>query len=78
MHLKLLTVKKQDQVITIGKHDYFTPPEFDKQVRQARTVAFLKWGKCDDCSSWVHLKYCSSVTEIEAGVPFKCKDCDLN
>ena len=55
-----------------------SPPEFDKQVRQARTVAFLKWGKCDDCLGWVHLKYCSSVTEIEAGVPFKCKNCDLN
>ena len=38
-----------------------SPPEFERQIRVERRVQFLKWGKCNSCHGWVHLRYCSPV-----------------
>ena len=51
------------------------PPEFERLIREEGRVQFLKWGKCDNCDGWVHLKYCSPVQEIERGNHFKCTKC---
>ena len=51
------------------------PPEFERLIREEGRVQFFKWGKCDNCDGWVHLKYCSPVQEIERGNHFKCAKC---
>ena len=52
-----------------------TPPAIEKQIRVERRVVILKWGKCDSCHGWVHLKYCFPIEEIERGSSFKCIKC---
>jgi hypothetical protein len=35
-------------------------------------ITITKWGKCDSCSHWTHLIYCSNVRVIRCGDKFKC------
>ena len=35
----------------------------------------LKWGQCDLCDKWVHLKYCTSVCRLRKDSVFKCPAC---
>lgn len=40
------------------------------------TVEFVKWGQCDQCNHWVHLKYCSSVKILRRKDSFFCPCCE--
>ena len=35
-------------------------------------ITITKWGKCDSCSHWTYLIYCSNVRVIRCGDKFKC------
>ncbi|XP_045213569.1 uncharacterized protein LOC123564232 [Mercenaria mercenaria] len=42
----------------------------------AYTIEIIKWGRCDSCSGWVHLKYCTPVRVLRRGDTFICPLCD--
>lgn len=49
----------------------FTPDA----VRQSSVLQFVKWGKCNACGHWVHLRYCTKTIAVRRGAEFKCIHC---
>jgi len=50
----------------------FTPDAFTN----AFTVEFIKWGQCDSCGGWVHLKYCTPISVLRRESTFLCPNCE--
>jgi hypothetical protein len=38
-------------------------------------VTIVSWGKCDHCSHWTHLKFCSTVRVLRRKSEFRCPHC---
>ena len=45
------------------------------QLRKCQTICFVKWGKCDFCPHWTHLKFCSDVNVLRRDSVFRCPHC---
>ena len=45
------------------------------EIRGCNTVVFVTWGKCDFCTHWTHLKYCSQVRVLRRDSVFRCPHC---
>jgi hypothetical protein len=46
-----------------------------EDLRGCQSVCFVKWGKCDYCPHWTHLKYCTNVTVLRRDSEFRCPHC---
>ena len=44
-------------------------------IRECASVIFVKWAKCDHCSHWTHLHFCSQVKFLRRGSEFRCPHC---
>ncbi len=40
------------------------------------TLEIIQWGKCDKCSHWTHLKYCTPVRCLRRNSTFLCPHCE--
>ncbi|XP_053388334.1 uncharacterized protein LOC128551486 [Mercenaria mercenaria] len=49
----------------------FTPAELKFCVN----LTLVKWGCCDKCDRWVHLRFCSPVKVLRRNDPFLCPKC---
>lgn len=38
-------------------------------------IEFVKWGKCDFCSHWTHLSFCTLVKFLRRDSVFRCPHC---
>ena len=38
-------------------------------------IVFVQWGKCDFCSHWTHLKFCTEVRVLRTSSKFRCPHC---
>ena len=38
-------------------------------------VRFVDWAKCDLCTHWTHLRFCSAVRHVDEGSEFRCPHC---
>ena len=46
-----------------------------KELRSCDSIVFSKWAKCDICTHWTHLKFCTDVRVIRCGSEFRCPHC---
>ena len=46
-----------------------------EEVRKCHSIIFVKWAKCDYCTHWTHLQFCSYVRVIRMGSEFRCPHC---
>ncbi|MEW8543568.1 MAG: hypothetical protein AB2693_08525 [Candidatus Thiodiazotropha sp.] len=44
-------------------------------IRGCQSIIFVKWAKCDFCSHWTHLQFCTEVRVIRRGSEFRCPHC---
>ncbi|XP_053383877.1 uncharacterized protein LOC128550038 [Mercenaria mercenaria] len=49
----------------------FTPTE----LKYCVNLTLVKWGCCDKCDKWVHLRFCSPVKVLRRNDPFLCPKC---
>ena len=49
-----------------------------KVKRECASVILVKWAKCDHCSHWSHLHFCSQVNFLRRGSEFRCPHCIEN
>jgi hypothetical protein len=49
---------------------------YPKEMSSLNYLKIVSWGKCDKCSSWVHLQFCTNVKVIRRGDKFLCPGCD--
>ncbi|XP_053408884.1 uncharacterized protein LOC128559893 [Mercenaria mercenaria] len=47
------------------------------ELKGCTSITFVKWGKCDFCPHWVHLKYCTAVKVLRRASIFRCPHCTL-
>jgi hypothetical protein len=45
------------------------------ELKGCTSIVFVKWGKCDFCPHWVHLKFCTEVKVIRRATVFRCPHC---
>ena len=46
-----------------------------KDLEKLAGIVFVKWGKCDFCSHWTHLNFCTPVKVLRRGSVFRCPHC---
>ena len=44
-------------------------------IRECHSIIFVNWAKCDYCTHWTHLQYCSEVRVVGRGDEFRCPHC---
>ncbi|XP_062586317.1 uncharacterized protein LOC134247943 [Saccostrea cucullata] len=45
-------------------------------LRSIPGILFVQWGKCDFCSHWTHLKFCTNVRVLRTSSTFRCPHCE--
>ena len=63
-----LSQKQKQSLCIICKRK--TPVNFLKY-----NLEILDWGQCDWCDGWVHLRFCTEVTQLSPRDPFICPQC---
>jgi hypothetical protein len=45
------------------------------EMKNAGGIFFVKWGKCDFCPHWTHLRFCTDVSVLRTHSIFRCPHC---
>ena len=45
------------------------------EMRDSKSIQIARWGQCDMCNRWVHLKFCSKKTNLTESEAFICPLC---
>ena len=48
-----------------------------EEIRGCHSIVFVKWAKCDYCSHWTHLQFCTKVRVLRLGSEFRCPHCPV-
>ncbi|MEW8548101.1 MAG: hypothetical protein AB2693_31750 [Candidatus Thiodiazotropha sp.] len=48
-----------------------------EEIRGCNSIVFVKWAKCDYCSHWTHLQFCTNVRVLRLGSEFRCPHCPV-